>query len=360
MQLPFNSNTNSAGITLLLCGYNSAGRLPATLRALAALAAPASFFDIELLVVDNASTDNTTAVAQHTLAELQPFFPYEVLHEPRAGKSHALEQGFARARYRYVCIVDDDNWLSPDYLNLAWDIMEGNPTIGALGGMGEPVCEVTPPAWFAHFAANYAADRQATQSGDITDHPGYVYGAGSVIRRAAWRRVQEAGFRSLLTGRNGSSLASGEDNEMCFAFALAGYRIWYEERLRFRHFIPAKRLTWEYVRRLYQGNADSEVNLRPYRHLMQDPVIPAFVWLRDGLYIGRYALQLTWQAWRRGRLRSVEGNRDALLVSYYWRSFGYYMMKQAQQDSKFRQVAQFIANLHAGQQADLATQSPTS
>lgn len=344
---PLASTLDGCGITLLVCGYNSAGRLPATLEALAALTTPTPPFGVELLVIDNASTDETAAVAARELAARRPFFAWQVLHEPRAGKSHALALGFACARYGYVCIVDDDNWLASDYLNQAWEIMEANAQIGALGGVGEPVCEVAPPAWFAEFAPSYAAAPQAPHSGDITRAPGYLYGAGTVVRVAAWQRVRQAGFRSLLTGRYGSSLASGEDNEMCFAFALAGYRIWYDERLRFRHFIPAQRLTWDYVRRLYEGNAASEVDLRPYHHLMWQRDIPVLAWLRNGFYAGRVALRTSWQAARQGRLLPAEGNREGLLAAYYWRVFGHYLRKQLQQDPKFEQVASFIGRLRA-------------
>ena len=337
---------NLAGITVLVCGYNSAQRLPATLSALAGLAQPAGFA-VEVLVVDNASTDETTAVAHRTLAELKPFFPYQVLQEPRPGKSHALAQGFARARYRYVCIVDDDNWLAPNYLNLAWEIMEAHPATGVVGGVGEPQCEITPPAWFSKFALDYAAAPQAPRSGDITLGPGSLYGAGSVVRRSAWAHVHEAGFHSLLTGRHGNSLSSGEDNELCYAFALAGYRIWYDERLRFQHFIPRQRLSWEYVRRLHKGNAESEVSLRPYRHFLEQASIPKLVWLRNGLYAGRYALQASWSAISKGHFYPREGNREFLLAAYYWRVVWLYIRKEWQRDPKFTLVQNLIARLQS-------------
>ena len=340
--LSANSATVDApGITVLVCGYNSAARLPATLAALAQLEAPIGY-NVEVLIIDNASTDTTTVVVQQTLSALNLPFSTEVLYEGQAGKSHALEQGFACARYRYVCIVDDDNWLAPNYLNLAWEIMEANPQIGALGGVGEPVCEVIPPAWFAEFAIDYAAGPQAAQSGDITAAAGYLYGAGTIMRRAAWQQVHAVGFKSLLTGRKGNNLSSGEDNEMCFAIALAGYRIWFDDRLHFRHFIPTQRLTWDYVRRLYAGNAESSVNLLPYHHFMRCGTkchIPTLPWLRNGIYAGLFTLRAGWQVVRLGRLGAVrEGDRTALLVAFYWRSFQLYMQKEVTSDTKFEQV----------------------
>jgi GT2 family glycosyltransferase len=348
MELP--STADTAGITVLLCGYNSAGRLPATVRALAALAPPSAAFAVELLVVDNASTDDTAAVARRLLEELRPSFSYQVLQEPRAGKPHALELGLAKAHYRYVCIVDDDNWLAPDYLNLSWAIMESNPQIGALGGRAEAVCEVTPPAWFTEYAIDYAADRQAPQSGDMTDLPGFVFGAGCIIRSAAWRRVLAAGFESLLVKYPGLR-SSGEDVEMCYALALAGYRIWYDERLHFQHFIPANRLTWPYVCSLYASNACSEVDLRPYRQFLQRiSAAGSLLWLRNGLYTTRYMVKHARLALRAGKMRpaeAAEGSRDVLLASYFRRVLQNYIRKEASRDAGFARIAAFIYRLNA-------------
>jgi glycosyltransferase involved in cell wall biosynthesis len=338
-------SSQQAGISVLICTYNGAKRVTATLQHLAKQQLP-SFIPWEVLLVDNNSSDDTLAIGAACWQNCGAPVPLRLLRQPIAGKSHALELGFLQAQYRYICIVDDDNWLAPNYLNLAWEIMEAHPDVAAVGGVGRPVCEVEPPAWFDDFAIDYAAGRQAQASGDITSVPGFLYGAGSFIRRAAWERIHQAGFKSLLTGRNGSKLSSGEDNEMCYAFALAGYRIWYDERLTFEHFIPASRLNWNYVRRLYQGNATSEVELRPYRHFFSLPnTIPSLIWLRNGAYSTRYALRWTWQTVRKGRLRIKEGDGVALRAAYYWKVASLYMNNEWQKSPKFQQVQEFIARL---------------
>lgn len=339
------ASSQQAGISVLICTYNGATRVNATLQHLATQQVPA-FLPWEVLLVDNNSTDNTIAVGMAYWQSIGAPVPLRTLSQPIAGKSHALELGFLQAKYRYVCIVDDDNWLAPNYLALAWEIMEAHPEVAVVGGLGRPVCEVAPPIWFADFAIDYAAGRQAKTPGDITLAPGFLYGAGSFIRWAAWERIHQAGFKSLLTGRNGTKLSSGEDNEMCYAFALAGYRIWYDERLTFEHFISASRLNWNYVRRLYQGNATSEVELRPYRHFFSLPnSIPSLIWLRNGAYSTRYALHWTWLALRQGQLRIKEGDGVTLRAAYYWRVASLYLANEWEKSPKFRQVQEFIARL---------------
>ncbi|RYE89380.1 MAG: glycosyltransferase family 2 protein, partial [Cytophagaceae bacterium] len=133
-------SAHGPGITVLICTYNGAAVLPPTLEHLAAQQVPPGL-NWEVLLVSNASTDDTLAMAPRLWAELGSPAPLRVLNEPRPGKHFALPLGFAEAYYPYICIVDDDNWLAPDYLGTALEIMEANPEIGALGGVPEAVCE---------------------------------------------------------------------------------------------------------------------------------------------------------------------------------------------------------------------------
>ncbi|MCB2379725.1 glycosyltransferase family 2 protein [Hymenobacter sp. BT635] len=339
------------GITVLICTYNSAARITETLQALAQQKIPAATFGVEVILVDNASSDATSQVAATTFEQLNFPFPYQILYEGKSGKSNALELGFATARYEYVCIVDDDNWLQENYLALAWEVMEQDPQIGALGGIGRPECEIQPPSWFKDFAAIYAADKQATHQGDITAGPSYVYGAGCVVRKEAWEKIYKAGFKSMLTGRHGDKLSSGEDNEMCYAFVLAGYKIWYDERLRFQHFIPAKRLTWDYVERIFAGNAESEAALRPYIDYIaalhrSTQAQKSFIWLRNAKYSLQYTLSFLGKTLR-NREFFREGETSAIRAGYYWQQFKALVKKEVSGDKSYDEVQAFIGRLRA-------------
>jgi hypothetical protein len=45
---------------------------------------------------------------------------------------------------------------------------------------------------------------------------------------------------------------------------LAGWRLWYDPRLKLRHFVPAGRLNWGYLRRLHRGFGAATVGHDPY------------------------------------------------------------------------------------------------
>jgi glycosyltransferase involved in cell wall biosynthesis len=260
------------GLTILICTYNGALRLPETLRHLAAQQVPAGRA-WEVLLVSNASTDDTLTAAPAQWAALGSPAPMRVLDEPRPGKENALIRGFDEARYEYMAIVDDDNLLYPDYIDQAARVMDEHPEIGILGACAEGAFEVNPPAWFTRFQAVYAVGPQAKKAGPLTGSDAYLYGAGSVVRRSAWRHLRAQGFEFSTSTKRGKVIVSGEDVELGDALRLAGYQLWYDPRLRLRHFMYKERLTWEYLRRIGQGTASSGLTSLVYYFLHEDYAI---------------------------------------------------------------------------------------
>ncbi|SFF97281.1 glycosyltransferase [Pontibacter chinhatensis] len=249
------------GITIIICTYNGAPRLPETLRHIACQQVKP---DVawEVLVVDNASSDGSAELAATTWRKLSCPAPLKVLHQPQKGLTYARELAMQEAAYEFVLFCDDDNWLSPGYVDLAYDLMQENPGIGVLGGFGELVFEQEPPGWM-HYLTGLASGPQAVTSGKTQYNA--VYGAGCIMRKAVFEKLRKAGFHPLLSDRRGKKLSAGGDYELCYAAALAGYEIWYDERLRFKHFIPQQRISAAYYDRLMKEGAESLAVLIPYR-----------------------------------------------------------------------------------------------
>ena len=140
-----------------------------------------------------------------------------------------------------------------------------HPQVGACGGMSEAVFEADPPFWFHRFHKAYAVGRQSTAAGDITATVQQLWGAGLVLRKSAWNQLAAEGFTFLESGRRGDTLGAGEDYELCCALRLAGWRIWYDPKIKLRHYMPAARLRWRYLRRLHRGGGRSSLGIDPYR-----------------------------------------------------------------------------------------------
>jgi glycosyltransferase involved in cell wall biosynthesis len=249
------------GVSIVICTYNGASRLPETIRYIAGQSVP-NYIPWEFIIIDNASSDNTAEVARLEWGKYTCTKPFSIIPEPQPGLSYARARGFASAQYDYILMCDDDNWLDSHYVATVYEVMNTNPHIGALGGNGSLVFEEEPPDWVRSFSV-YAAGRQAQNSGPVRRCT--VYGAGCVIRKSAYDTLRESGHRSLLTDRLKKELSSGGDYELCLALAIAGFAIWYDERLTFRHFITRDRITVEYYRKYLKESAKCLEVLHPYK-----------------------------------------------------------------------------------------------
>lgn len=266
---------HAAGVSVLLCTFNGAARLPETLVCLANQH-PLPSAAWEIILVDNASTDATAEIARQVWADLGSPAPLWVLQEPRSGKQFALELAVAQARYAYTCIVDDDNRIAADYLVTGYELLEGNTSIGILGGPNTATFEGEAPVWFGDFQQCYAVGPQidyvSGQFRPLLDGNvgrNVLWGAGMFVRTAVWQALAAVGFRSLLSGRQGeNNLTAGEDDELCYAALLLGFEIWYSSRLHLRHHMTAGRLTESYRDRLFYASAHSATRLNAYRNAL--------------------------------------------------------------------------------------------
>lgn len=255
----------------MVCTYNGSLRLPNTLAHIASQRW--GDVDWEVLVVDNASSDNVAEVALRTWKNI-PQVDFRVVREPLLGLSNARRRGLDEAKYDVVSFIDDDNWICPGWVRTVSEIMTENPSVGICGGYGEPVCEIDPPTWFDDVKHDYAVGKLPYKSGDVTQVTDALLGAGLCIRREAWRDLANRGFAFRLSDRMGSNTSTGGDLELCFALKLAQWGLWYDERLYFRHFIQAYKLEWGYYRNLKRGWGRATVALDAYEDLLRQGTIP--------------------------------------------------------------------------------------
>jgi glycosyltransferase involved in cell wall biosynthesis len=243
--------TNTA-VSVVICCHNSAAVLPPTLTHLAAQVVDPSV-QWEVVVIDNASTDDTVAVAVRHWPASAPA-PLRVISEPRLGLMYARERGIAESSGDIIAFVDDDNWVCPVWVQTAVDTMDRYPQVGGLGGFNEPVFERPQPQWFDKVANIYALGPEGAPEGDVTDAL-LLCGAGFVVRRTALADTTRKGFRSISMDRQGANLGAGGDSEMSYFLRLSGWRLWLNPQLRLGHYLPARRLEWDYARRLAFGSA---------------------------------------------------------------------------------------------------------
>jgi poly-beta-1,6-N-acetyl-D-glucosamine synthase len=88
---------------------------------------------IDVLVVDNGSTDGTRAVAEAFGAATGQ--PVRCIDEPRPGKSHALNTGLAAVGTELVITLDADTLLHPQAIrHLVARLLDAPPDVQAVAG----------------------------------------------------------------------------------------------------------------------------------------------------------------------------------------------------------------------------------
>jgi len=243
---------------------------------------------IELILVDNASSDHTVEKSLSVWEKLGNPFKLHVLNEPKLGLMYARELGMKHARFSYWLFCDDDNRLDSSYAQRAWKRMEENAEIGVLGGLGLPdFGGVLPEFNFQDVQSCYAVGPQFHTPGEVSGSRNVVYGAGMVVRAEGWDRLLTSGYQPVSVGRQGERLSSGEDAELCLAMRMAGYKIWYDPELLFHHFIHQHRLKQEYLDKLQRGITDSNFISNYYLRFLRGDVgdLTSPLWLKELMYV---------------------------------------------------------------------------
>jgi glycosyltransferase involved in cell wall biosynthesis len=198
-------------ISIIICTRNRAASLAKTLAAIGKVSLPASS-ECELLVVDNASSDDTEAVAN--AARLENSMPVRYLREPHGGQASARNTGLAAATGDLIVFTDDDVIPSHDWLvRLCAPILEGAAD-AVVGGVRLAPHLLRP--WMTAFHRAWLA------SSDALDprNPSRMVGANMAFSRAVLETV--TAFDPEL---GPGAIGFGDDTLFSMQLRAAGYRI---------------------------------------------------------------------------------------------------------------------------------------
>ncbi|MBZ9676775.1 glycosyltransferase family 2 protein [Mesorhizobium sp. ES1-1] len=118
-------------ISIVIPCRNEAANLPLLIDEIEAAMAGRDF---ELIIVNDGSTDETTAVLAEQAAR-RPFPVRELRHLKSAGQSLSVRSGAWAARGRIVATIDGDGQNDPQYIPVLIDaLVEAGPDFGAAQG----------------------------------------------------------------------------------------------------------------------------------------------------------------------------------------------------------------------------------
>lgn len=275
------------GVSIIICCFNSAHRLPETIAHIGKLNRRENI-SVQVLVVDNSSTDNTSAVADTELGKFSDtHLSFKIIQEPKAGLSFAREAGVDAATFEYLLFCDDDNWLDSEYISEMVRLFETRADVAAVGGTNKPYFESDPPDWFKYFPHSYAVGEQSKKEIELLTGEKYLVGAGMGFRKSAYKRVISKGYQFYLKDRTGSKLTGGGDVELSYLFRLAGFQIAASSKLILQHYMPANRLTVEYLKKVWQSYPHSWLIFEAYKIFLLGKVADHYLsrnyWIRKSM-----------------------------------------------------------------------------
>ncbi|WP_246060375.1 bifunctional polysaccharide deacetylase/glycosyltransferase family 2 protein [Herbidospora galbida] len=193
-------------VTVIVPAYNEAAGIQATIRSLVATSYPG---DVEILVVDDGSTDGT--------ADLAAGFPgVRVIRRPNGGKSAALNTGIAHASHELLVLLDGDTVFERATIGRLVRRL-ADPAVGAVSGNTKVGNRRGAIGRWQHieYVIGFNLDRRAFE---LLDCMATVPGAVGAFRRSALE---------ALGGVSADTLA--EDTDLTMALCRAGWRVVYEE-----------------------------------------------------------------------------------------------------------------------------------
>ncbi|MGE0815855.1 MAG: glycosyltransferase [Vicinamibacterales bacterium] len=200
-------------VSVVVCAYNAADTLEDCLTSLAALTYPR----VEVIVVDDGSTDATAAIARRAPG-------VTVLSVPNGGLSAARNVGLARATGEIVAYTDADVRVDPDWLTF---LVQPMLSSGVAGSGGPNVVPHDDP-WVAQAVARAPGGPTHVLLDDrIAEH---VPGCNMAFRKDALAAI--GGFNPVF-------LRAGDDVDICWRLQASGRSI---------GFAPAA-LVWHHHRR---------------------------------------------------------------------------------------------------------------
>ncbi|UYM03606.1 alpha/beta fold hydrolase [Solicola gregarius] len=248
-------------VSIVVPAYNEAAGIEAAVRSLVASDLP-----VEVIVVDDGSTDDTAAIV-----ESLGLPAVRLIRQVNAGKPAALNTGIAAATFDLVVMVDGDTVFQPDTVR---ELIRpfSDPRVGAVSGNAKVANRSGLLGRWQHieYVVGFNLDRRMY---DLAECMPTVPGAVGAFRRAA---LIEVG------GVSDATLA--EDTDLTMAFCRAGWRVVYEPdavawteapatlgalwRQRYRWSYGTMQAMWKHRSAMFQRGAGGRFGRRGLSYLL--------------------------------------------------------------------------------------------
>ncbi len=252
-------------VSVIVPTFNRSALLRQTVESLIRQEFPTD--DYEILVIDNACTDDTASVIEHLAANTRDR-RLRYLYEPVPGLLAGRHRGAAEARGEILAYTDDDIVADPRWLASIAEAF-GKQDVQLVGGKCLPMWEGRPPDWVE---ALWIRRRDAVMLPyysivDLGDRgmpmdPNYIWGLNFSIRKRALYDL--GGFHPDCVPPAYQRYQGDGETGLTVKARARGFKAYYSPGAALRHVVARQRLTYDYMesRQFYQGVCDSYSAIR--------------------------------------------------------------------------------------------------
>jgi GT2 family glycosyltransferase len=207
-------------------------------------------FAVELILVDNASSDGTSSLIKNFRNRTNKF-QVRYMHEENLGKSFALNSSIQLSSGSILAFVDDDHIVGEDYMTELIKAVEEYNNHSIYCGRVLPNWDGSEPQW-VHDDRIYPIRPYPIPRFDMGERPleikeneTFLPGSGNlVVKKEVFERV---GLFSRELGPKGHNLRGGEDIEFVRRALRDGEKILYVPSIRQLHQVFSENLRLPYV-----------------------------------------------------------------------------------------------------------------
>jgi glycosyltransferase involved in cell wall biosynthesis len=232
-------------LTIAVCSYNRANRLPSLIDALRSQECTVPF---EIVVIDNNSSDNTQQVVKK-LADSGDI-PLRYVKETKQGIVHARNCALNISREStFLAFIDDDELPGPTWIKAAVDALdrEGAECVG--GEIQVRFAANQQPVWLTDELLGFLGENSfGNEPFWIVDRSTPVWSGNIAYRTSVFRNGLKFDSRY---NREGESIGGGEDAMMFDVLLKSGMKIRYRPDMVVEHFVEAWKLKRRYFIKLH-------------------------------------------------------------------------------------------------------------
>lgn len=273
------TNQDTINFSIVICTYNRALLLESILKSLLGICS--LIYDmVEIIVVDNNSSDATKDVVEVFVKQQKPSFNIRYVFEPNQGLSFARNSGIKCSTGDIIIFIDDDVQIKEDWLVEIKKGFEKYPGALGMGGVIIPIFDCDLPAWLgkndewknlpgiviAHNLGNEYAYYNDTSFGK------FPFGANMAFKKTAFEKY---GFFNINLGRS-KKLTSHEDAEFCQRLVDNKEKLFYNPHAIVWHPVPRCRLTLSYIMKWFWYAGISKANILDIKNCKKIFNIPLY------------------------------------------------------------------------------------